>query len=181
MSTFPCRAFLAVERRTAAVRPRNNLRAGVRAVPDDSVVRNSQVVQLVKQFAYHRIVLHHTIGIEADPRLASGFSLEMGPDMHSGCITPDEEWLLLLRRFLDKFLGSVVDFLVDGLHPFAVEWPGVLNFLLSICRGPRMKDSSWSVFLPKLRIFGIVVAFGLFLGVEMIEVTEEFIEPVHRG
>src|SRR5262249_55644601 len=105
----------------------------------------------------------------------------MGPDMHSRCIKPDEERFILLRSFFNKFFRGVMYFCVNRLHPFTVKRPGVFNLLLSIRCGPGMKDSSWSVFLPKLRIFRIVIALGLFLGVEVIEITEEFIEPVHRG
>jgi hypothetical protein len=63
----PSHVLLAVKRRAPAVRPRHDLCAVVGAINDDGVVRDAEIVELVEQLADHLAMLHHTVGIQADP------------------------------------------------------------------------------------------------------------------
>jgi hypothetical protein len=102
----PSHALLAVKRRAPAVRPRHDLRAVVGAINDDGVVRDAEIVELVEQLADHLAMLHHTVGIQADPGSPFRFLLQVRPDMHAGRVEPYEEGLVVLYRFVDKLFGD---------------------------------------------------------------------------
>src|SRR5215813_6165084 len=77
------------------------------------------------------IVLHHTIGINAEPCSSLGLRFEAGPDVHAGRIKPAEAWLLLTVYTIDEADYRLQDFLVDCLLALLGEWPCILAFLLA--------------------------------------------------
>ena len=52
-----------------------------------------ELIELVEQFADVPVVLHHAVGIDAQPCLALGLLLQVRPDVHPGGVPPDEERL----------------------------------------------------------------------------------------
>ena len=84
---------------------------------------------------------------------------------------------------------------VEGLHPLAGEHPGVLDLLLAdaaedgilagivLVGDPRMEHAARSVLLQVFGVLltGVVELFGLLFGVQVIEVPEPLVEPVHVG
>src|SRR3990170_4495531 len=104
----------------------------------------------------------------------------MGPDMHARRVEPDEEGLAVLDRLLDELLFGGVDFQINGWHPCLGERTGVLDLLPALAVGPRMEYTARAVFLLKLGILRVVIGFGLFLSVEVVEIAEELVEPMHR-
>src|SRR5262249_2456462 len=94
---------------------------------------------------------------------------------------------------VDEFERAVEELFVNGFHPLRVERTGVLNLLLTDFsklrvhgrvvggRGPAVKDATRTELLFEFRILGIIGIFRLLLGVEVVKVAKEFIEPVDRG
>ncbi|MND76385.1 hypothetical protein D3C80_680320 [compost metagenome] len=167
-------AFLAQERRGAAVRPGDLLRTVVGGVDDDGVVGDAEVIQLLQQFADVVVVLDHAVRIQADTGPAVGFLLQVGPDVHAGAVEPDEEGLVGLVRLVDEVLGSLHQFVVDGFHTLARQGAGVFDLAVS----ERMDHPTWAVLFAKLWIFRVVVGFRFLFGVHVVQVAEEFIEAV---
>src|SRR3990170_5005531 len=104
----------------------------------------------------------------------------MGPYVHTRRVEPDEEGLAVLDRLLDELLFGGVDFQINGWHPCLGERTGVLDLLPALAVGPRMEYTARAVFLLKLGILRVVIGFGLFLSVEVVEIAEELVEPMHR-
>ena len=71
------------------------------------------------------------------------------------------------------------DLLVDGFHALLGQRAGVRNLLAALAVGHAVEHAARSKLLLEFRILGIVRQFRLFLGVEVIEIAEEFVEPVH--
>ena len=178
---FPGRALLTEEGRRSAVRPSEFFRAVVGGVDDNGIVSDAEVVELFQHLADRLVVLDHAIGIEANSGLSFRLLLEMGPDVHACRVEPKEEWFFIFDRSINEFYRRVVNFLIDGRHPLGRQRPGVFNLLRTIRVGPRMDHAAWTVFLPELWIFRIVVALRLLFGIEVVEVAKELIEAVIGG
>ena len=123
VAAFPVGVLLAAERRGAAVGPGERLGAVVGRVHDDRVVGDAELVELGQQLADHAVVLDHAVGVDAEPGLALGLRLEVGPDVHPGRVVPDEERLARPGRALSmKPIAAVrnspstvsIRFLVSG-------------------------------------------------------------------
>ena len=102
----------------------------------------------------------------------------MRKNVHPGRVEPDEEWLVCLRISVDELLGRTEKFLVNCRHSFDGQGTGVFYPLSAIGIGPGMDDSARTIFFLELRVLRIKIAFGLFFGVEVIQVSKEFIEAV---
>src|SRR4029077_10719608 len=117
----------------------------------------------------------------------------VGLEMHVRRVEPDEEWLARVVLALDEILGAADEFVVASLHALPGEWAGVGHFLFSdpaptwllgrIVRidRPRVDHSARSERLVEVReilLAGIVWQFGLFFGVEVIEIAEELVEAM---
>ena len=92
---------------------------------------------------------------------------------------------------LDVIDGGVRGLVVDRLHPLLGQRAGVFDGLLAdapkawvdgrvvAVGGLAPHHPARTEHRPKSRVAGIGSLLGLFLGVQVIEIAEEFIEPVH--
>ena len=194
---FPVGVLLATERRHPPVRPRVHVRTVVGAVDDDRVLRESELVQLVQQGADDLVVVDHRVVVGRLPAagLSQAFRLRMRAEVHVRGVEPDEErraGLLLAIDEVDRVLEHLV---VDRLHALLRQRPGVLDPLLADpapalirrvvvgVRGPRMHHATRRKALAEAReVLGrrVVRRLRLLLGVQVVEVAEELVEPV-RG
>ena len=71
------------------------------------------------------------------------------------------------------------DFLVDGFHALLGQRAGVRNRLPALAVSQAVEHAARSKLLLEFRILGIVGQFRLFLRVEVIEIAEKFVEPMH--
>ena len=198
-AAFPGRALLAAERRVAAVGPHHQLVAVVGRVDDDRVVGDAEVLELLQQHADLLVVLDH---LGADhvffgAALVDGhlhvLLLRVRPDVDGGRVEPAEEGLVALAVAVEPVERLVEHLAVEGLHALAGEHAGVLDLLLAdaaehrivgrivLVGRPGVQHAARPVFLQVLGILlaGIVEFLRLFLGVEVIEVAEPFVEAVH--
>ena len=115
--------------------------------------------------------------------------------MHVGHVHPDEERGVGLVLALDEIDARAGGLVVDGLHPLLGQRSGVLDALLAdrsvpvvdlagvLVGRPGVNDAARQQRLAQYRrLFfgGVVRVLRFFLGVEVIEVAEELVEPV-RG
>ena len=87
------RALLSVERADAAVRPTELLRTVVRAINNDGVVGNAELVQLVEEQSDRIVMFDHTVGIKPNSRSPLCFLFQSRPDVHSRGAHPAKEWV----------------------------------------------------------------------------------------
>ena len=130
------------------------------------------------------------------PAWPTALRLGVGERVHVREVAPDEERRARGVLALDVIDRDVDDLVVDGLHPLLVQRPGVFDGLLAdrpvlrvirfgghlggglACEHPaRMRQL---VEQRELVLVRIVRLLRFFLGVEVIEVAEELVEPVHR-
>src|SRR3974377_2132777 len=97
--------------------------------------------------------------------LAKRFRLEVGEDVHSRGIEPDEERLARLGVGIDELHRGAEELLVDCWHALGRERPGILDPLRAVGIGPGMEDAARTKSFPELRILRIEIAFRLFLGI----------------
>jgi hypothetical protein len=148
------------------------------AVHDNRVVGDPKLIELVEELADVAVMLDHAVRIQPDARDAVGRRLEVGPDVHPGGVEPDEKRRVRLRRLVDEGGGVAQDLLVDRLHPLAVQRPGVLNQLGAVGIEPRVEHAARAVLLPERRISRVVVALGLLLGIQVVQVAKELVKAV---
>jgi hypothetical protein len=102
--------------------------------------------------------------------------------------------LVLALDVVDRRGGYVV---VDGLHPLGVQRAGVLDDLLADRAELRIVGffgdlvgrlalqhparQCQFVELRELVLVRVVELLGLLLGVEVVQIAKELVEPVHRG
>ena len=189
---FPVGRLLALERRGAAIGPGEDFGAVVGGVDDDGVVGDAEVVELLEKLADVPVVLDHAVGIEAEARLAFALFLQMREDVHAGRVVVTEERLVGLGLLLHPRHGGIRELVVDGLHSLDGQRAGVLDLLLADFAelridggvvgvgGPGVHDPARAEFLLERGLLRVVGILGLFLGVEVIEVAEELVEPVDR-
>jgi hypothetical protein len=98
---------------------------------------------------------------------------------------------------VDVVDGRRDDVVVDGLHPFLIEGAGVLDHLLTdrpefgiigsgrlLADGPALEHPARQrQRMQQWELIGVWVVelLGLLLGVEVIQVAEEFVEPMNGG
>src|SRR5210317_1356896 len=98
----------------------------------------------------------------------------MGAEMHAGATPPYKPGFAGLFLALDEIDGSGDGFIIDRFHALFSQRAGVFNSSVSI----RTYYTAWTKLFTELRILGVVLVFRLFLGVQVIQVTEKFIETV---
>src|SRR5262245_18649714 len=103
----------------------------------------------------------------------------MCENVHTRCIEPNEERLACLCLFVNKSLGSAEKFLINSRHPFCIEGTSIFNFLRTVCISITVYHAAGSVFFLELRIFRVEISFWLLLCIEVIKISEEFIETMH--
>jgi hypothetical protein len=156
--------------------------AVVGAVDDDRVVGEAQVIEVVEQLAHHVVVVDHRVVVVRlpPPGLAPTLGLGVGPEVHVGGVEPHEERLLGLLRLADEPPGVHQRLVIDGLHALAGERPGVFDPTVGIAvdhaARPEVRREVREVFGRR-----IVLVLGLLLGVQVVEVAEELIEPMVGG
>src|SRR5215470_9023524 len=141
------------------------------------------------------VVLHHAVivfGARGEPWRTSPLRRYVGAQVHPRRVEPAEE-----RCSCCNLPPHVVDrcirgFVVDRLHALFGEGPGVLNCLLTNSTPTRMdgriiisghlaaQNAAGAELLPKAWIARIVAVLWLFLGVEVVQIAEKFIEAMHR-
>jgi hypothetical protein len=195
---LPVGVLLVTERGHGAVGPGVHVRSVVGGVNHDRVFGDSELVQVVQQLAYVLIVLHHGVVVERlpAPGLTNDLLRRVDPEVHPGGVEPHEEGLLLLAGTSDEVLGRTEELHIAGLHALLRERPGILDLLLAdpaparllggvvrFCR-PGVDDAARAEHLPeigKFLLIRVVHVLGLLLGVQVVEVPEELVEPVDRG
>ena len=115
----------------------------------------------------------------------------MGPHMHARRVEVAEPRRVGLVLAVDEIDRRADEFLVHRLHPFGVERPGVFDHLLADApvggidgrivgvAGFAFEYAARPELGPEPRILGVIRVLRLFLGVEMIEIAEEFVEAVY--
>jgi hypothetical protein len=100
--------------------PSERLRAVVGRIHDDGVVGDAKLIKLVEQLAYMTVMFDHSVGIDSQTGDTLGLRLQVGKDMHSGRVPPQEEWLLLRHRPIHEVECAGEGFLVNCLHALFV-------------------------------------------------------------
>src|SRR5580693_1574918 len=117
------------------------------------------------------------------PGLTQARRFGMSAKMHVRRVGPDEELFPLLICARDETLCGPDKFVVDRLHAFLGQRPGVLDLLPALSIRPAVKHATGTKVLPEvweLRFGRVISQFRLLLCVQMVEVAEELVEPVHR-
>src|SRR5258705_7289813 len=96
IAALPVRVLLATEWRRATVRPTEYLSAVVRRPDHDRVIRDAHVVQLLQELPYVPIMLDHAVRGSSQPRLAHRLRLQVGVNVHTGRVEPNEPGLAFL-------------------------------------------------------------------------------------
>ena len=174
---FPVRVLLAAERRRRGVRPGELVGAVVGAVDDDGVVGDLEIVERLQELPDVPIMLEHPIGVfvAGHAALAAHRRAHVGEDVHARGVHPDEERLTRLHLPLHEVDGGGRGFVVDRLHALAGQRAGILGLAVSVAVQHAARRVGLGVCRVLLRP---VRAFGLLLGVQMVEVAEEFVEAV---
>jgi hypothetical protein len=194
--TLPVAVLLVPERRHTGVGPAVHVRPVVRRVHDDGVLSDSKLVEGVEQLPDVLVVVDHRVVVRRLPpsSLAQALRLGMRAEVHVRRVHPDEERgarVVLAPDEVDAGIGRLV---VDGLHPLPGQRARVLDALFSpwpvptvngvvvLIGGPGVDHPTRPGQLVEAReVLGRwpVRRLGFLLGVEVVEVAEELVEPVH--
>ena len=102
----------------------------------------------------------------------------MGEGMHAGGVHPGEERLARRVLALHEVDRGGRRLVVDRLHALAVERSGILDLAV----GGRPEHAPRRVVLDVIGVvLGVIGPLGLLLGIEVVEVAEEFVEAVLGG
>src|SRR4051812_35652921 len=71
-------------------------------------------------------------------------------------------------------------FVIDRFHALLVEWTRILDLLAALAVGPAVQHAPRSEPLLECRVLRIVRVLWLFLGIEVVKIAEELVEPMHR-
>ena len=132
------------------------------------------------------VMLDHAIGVFVLPRNPAEFRLDVGPEVHACPAPPHEERLPALMRLANEANGGVGCLVVHRLHALLRQGPRVLDSLGAVCVGPAVNHAARAVPLQERsavgrdHVAGIVLELRLFLGVEVVQIAEELVEPVVR-
>ena len=140
----------------------------------DGVVGDAQPVERLQQHSDVHVVFDHGVGVLVLTGNAANLILDVGAEVHSRAVPPDIEGLVLLNGALDEVDGCGQRFLIDRLHPIPGQGTGILDLAV----GCRADHAARSEAFAELRIGGIVRILGLLLGVQVVEIAEELVEPM---
>ena len=119
------------------------MRAVISRVKDDRVVSDAKLVELLQHLADVLVMRNHHIVVFA---LAVTFALMLfgavGAEVHSGGMGREKKRLPGFMRLVNEFEGALRHFIIDRLHAFLRERPGVLDFCpplpsAQLCKTPR--------------------------------------------
>ena len=192
-AAFETGALAAGKRCLSAVRPGEILGAVVGGEHDDGVVVEPVALQVGHHRADDIVELRHAGFLDAPAVLgvAQRFILlgQMRHDVHARRVEPHEERLLVGARLVDELQRVVEDFVVDRLHPLGIERSGILDPLLADLAPARLLGRIVAVRRPGvdhvartdhvLQCLWIVAMRRVLHRVQMVEVAEELVEPVH--
>ena len=99
--------------------------------------------------------------------------------MHRSGVVPEEERLLRLGLLLHPRESAIGDLFIDGFHALLGERAGINDRLTALAIGQTVKHSTGAELLLEGRVLRVVREFGLFLRVQVIEIAEEFVEPMY--
>ena len=183
------------ERRLTAIRPGEDFRAVVGSEHDDRVIVLADVLELLHHKADVVVQLGHS-GFFFRPAIFGVahrfiFRGKVRDDVHAGRVEPDEERLVVPLGFFNELEGEIADLVVHGLHALGIERAGIFDFLLAdwtparhvrcVIRvgGPTMHHISGANYVQQiLRIVGMR---GIFHGIQVIQIAEEFVKSVNAG
>jgi len=176
-AAFPVSVLFTAEGGHGRIGPGVHVRAVIGGVEDNGVIGNAEVIQHLQEFSHVHVMFYHAVGIFILTRDAAQFLLHVGTKVHAGTVPPTEEGFTRLGLALNEVNGGIYGFIIHGLHAFFGQGAGVLD--LAVGRG--LDHATRPKFFAELRTFRIVLVFRLFLGVEVVEVAEEFIKTVIGG
>ena len=181
-STFPVGVLLPAERCHGRIWPGVHVRTIVRGVKDDGVVSNAQLVKQGEEFTDVHVVFDHAAGILVRGRVLLFTDrhllvADMGAEVHACAAPPDEPGLACLVLALDEILCCSHGFVIDGFHALL----GQRTCVLDLAVGRRLDDTTWAIFLAKLRILRVILVFGFLFCVQVIEIAEKLVETVIGG
>ena len=177
VSTFPLGIFFASEHRGAAVWPGEGFGAVIGGVHDDGIFVEAELLEFGEDLADMAIVFDHAIGVDAEAGLAFGLFFQVGEDVHSGGVPPEEEGFVGFFGTIEEVEGFGGDLFVDRLHAFFGERAGVVDLAV----GETVDHASGAEFFLKLGRVWVIGVFRFFFGVEVVEIAEELIETVGGG
>src|SRR4051794_21402601 len=104
----------------------------------------------------------------------------MSPEMHSGRVVPNKKRFSFRVALVDELEGVFGYLFIDRFHALASERTGIFDLLPTVAICPAVEYPSGAEALLEFRVLRIVRVFRLLLGIEVIEIAEKLIEPVHR-
>jgi len=122
----------------------------------------------------------HDIVVKTLAALALILLGAVSAEVHGRGVIPEEERLVILIGLIDKTKRSFGYFFINGFHAFLGEGARVLDLLPSLTVRQTVHHASGAEPLLEFRIFWIIGIFRLFFSIQVVEVTEELIETMHR-
>ena len=158
------------------------MRPVVGAVHDDGVVGYFQLIQQVEQFTDVLVMFDHDVVVFRLPAagLTQDLGFGMGTEMHGDGVKPDKEGFVVLMLAFDKALGRSQELFIHRLHALLCQRAGIFDAAI----GVTVQHAPGAEVFPEVgKVFfrGVIPQLRLFLGVQVIEVAEELVEPVVSG
>ena len=154
----------------------------VGGVHNDRVVGDPELVEFVEHRTDVLVVRHHHVGVlPLSMALAFVLGRGMGTKTHPRGVPPEKKGFLGLVRLVNEPESVTGDLGIERLHPFAGEGAGVLDRLTAVPVGARVQHPPRAESGMECWVRGVAVALRLFLRVQVVQVAEEFVEPVHSG
>jgi hypothetical protein len=158
---------------------------------DDRVIGDAERVDFIENLADPFVVHDHAVAVLV-LALATILVGDVRAEVHRRRVVPEEKRLVGLDLIFHPRDRSRGDFLIDRLHALLGERPRVFDRLLPDPAPARIlgrivhigrlavQHAAWSEFFEEAGHLRIVGKFGFFFGVQMVQIPEEFVEPVDR-
>ena len=156
-------------------------RAVVRREHHHRGVRHAQLVEQVEQLPDIVVEFDHSVGIDvSEAGDAVVMRVEVGPVMHPGRVVPDEEGLVGRDSLGNEALALFQHVLVEMPLHLLSEGAKLLD-ALAVFRGEAVYDAALGQTCIFKGLGGIIRLLDIFPGVQVIEDSEELVEPVVGG
>ena len=119
----------------AGIGPSVVVGAVVGRILDDGVVGDAKVVDELKQFAHHHVVLDHAVAVFVLPGDADMLRLHVRAEVHARAIPPSIEGLALLHLTRDEIFGGSQEFFINSLHPLFGQRAEIFDGLAALAVG----------------------------------------------